>query len=351
MARKLPELGVTKAAELAAAWREHTTARARQRLMVMKLVAQHELSAAQIAEAVGVSRSTVFRYVDKFMEAGVEGLLHREHKGGPVPTLQGADREAFLEQLRQGRFRRAKEAQAWIKERTKEQLAMSSIYTLLGKVGGVLKVPRKTHAKKDPLAAEIFKFTLAERLAEASAGSERTRLWVLDEHRYGLLPVIRRCWSLRGVRVHVPYATKYQWGYLHEAMEVDQDNRMELLFTPSVDQDTHALFLRQIAETDPQARHIVIADQAGFHLKPGDPRLPANLRLLPLPAYSPELNPVEKLGDLVKDRICNQLFDKLPVLEQAILAELAPLRESGERIAQLIGQGWLLDQVNAGAPT
>ncbi|MDP1581567.1 MAG: IS630 family transposase [Candidatus Didemnitutus sp.] len=350
MARKLPELGERAAAELAAGWREHAGAWARQRLMVMKLVAQHELSAAQIAEAVGVGRSTVFRYLDKFLEGGVKGLLHREHKGGPVPTLQGAEREVFLEQLRQGRFRRAKEAQAWIKEHTKRDLALSSVYTLLGKAGGVLKVPRKTHAKKDPLAAEIFKFTLPERLAEASVGAERVRLWVLDEHRYGLLPVIRRCWSLRGVRVHAPYATKYQWGYLHEAMEVDGDNRMELFFTPSVDQDTHALFLRQIGETDPHARHIVIADQAGFHLKPEDPRVPPNLRLLPLPPYCPELNPVEKLGDLVKDRICNQLFDKLPALERAILAELAPLRECGRRVAQLIGHGWLLDQVNAGAP-
>jgi transposase len=350
MARKLPELGAAKAAELAAAWREHTEAWKRQRLMVMKLVAQHELSAEQIAEAVGVGRSTVFRYLDKFMAEGVEGLLTREHKGGVEPTLRGADHEAFLEELRQGRFRRAKEAQAWIKQRTKRELALSSVYTLLGKVGGVLKVPRKTHAKKDPLAAEVFKFTLPERLAEESAGAERVRLWVLDEHRYGLLPVIRRSWSLRGVRVHAPYATKYQWGYLHEAMEVDGDNRMELFFTPSVDQDTHALFLRQIGETDPQARHIVIADQAGFHLQPDDARVPANLRLLPLPPYCPELNPVEKLGDLVKDRICNQLFDKLETLERAILAELAPLRESGQRVAQLIGQGWLLDQVNAGVP-
>lgn len=339
-----------KGAELAEAWREHTEAWERQRLMLMKLVAQHELSAAQIAEAVGVSRSTVFRYLDKFLAGGVKGLLSREHKGGPAPTLRGAEREDFLEQLRQGKFRRAKEAQAWIKERTNKELALSSVYTLLGKVGGVLKVPRKTHAKKDPLAAEIFKFTLPERLAEASAGAERVRLWVLDEHRYGLLPVIRRCWSLRGVRVHAPYATRYQWGYLHEAMEVDGDNRMELLFTPSVDQDTHALFLRQIGDTDPQARHIIIADQAGFHLKPGDARVPANLRLLPLPPYSPELNPVEKLGDLVKDRICNQLFGKLDTLERAILAELAPLRECGERVAQLIGSGWLLDCVNAGAP-
>jgi len=61
------------------------------------------------------------------------------------------------------------------------------------------------------------------------------RLWVLDEHRYGLLPVIRRCWGLKGVRVHVPYATRYKWGYLHEAMEVDGENRLELLFTPAID--------------------------------------------------------------------------------------------------------------------
>jgi transposase len=108
-----------------------------------------------------VGRSTVFRYLDKFIAGGVEGLLTREHKGGPVPTLQGTEREEFLEQLRQGRFRRAKEAQTWIKERTKKELALSSVYTLLGKVGGVLKVPRKTHAKKDPLAAEIFKFYAA----------------------------------------------------------------------------------------------------------------------------------------------------------------------------------------------
>ena len=111
MARKLPELGQTKVAELEAAWREHTAAWARQRLMVLKLVAQHELSAEQIAGAVGVGRSTVFRYLEKFVEGGVAGLLHRDHRGGPEPTLQGDDQVAFLEQLRLGRFRRAKDAQ------------------------------------------------------------------------------------------------------------------------------------------------------------------------------------------------------------------------------------------------
>lgn len=346
-------MGAAKAAELEAAWREHTTAWQRQRLLVVRLVAQHKLNAAQIAVAAGVARSTVFRYLEQFQTGGVAGLLTREHKGGRAPTLAPEDHAAFLDALRAGKFRRAKEALAWIKARTQRTLALSSVYTLLGKVGGVLKVPRKTHAKKDAAAAELFKTTLAEKLAALSAAAEgrALRLWVLDEHRYGLLPVLRRCWSLKGVRVHVPYATRYLWGYLHEALEVDGANKIELLFTPAIDQDIHATFLRQIADTDRAAWHVIIADQAGFHLQADDPRLPANVRLLPLPPYSPELNPVEKLGDLVKDAICNQLFTALRPLEDAILAELAPLRQSGARVAELIGQGWLLAQANAGAPT
>jgi transposase len=352
MARNLSKLGEPALTELAAAWAQPQPAWARRRLQVLRLIAPHRLSAAQIAAAVGVSRATVFNYLATVQAGGVAALLQRGHSGGPAPTLGAADHTAFVAQLRAGKFRRAKEAQAWIAERTRCQLALSSVYTLLGKAGGVLKVPRKTHARKDAAQAEAFKRELPARLdaATAEAAGRPVRLWALDEHRYGLLPVIRRCWGLKGVRVHVPYATRYLWGYLHEALEVDGANRMELLFTPAIDLDIHALFLQQISQSDPAAFHVVIQDQAGFHLRAGDARLPANVRLVPLPPYSPELNPVEKLGDLVKDATCNRLFTELTTLEDAILAELAPLRHSGARVAQLIGTGWLPEQANAGVP-
>ncbi len=137
-------------------------------------------------------------------------------------------------------------------------------------------------------------------------------------------------------------------------MEVDETNRVELLFTPCIDQDIHALFLTQISQSDPEALHVVIADQVGFHLQSADPRVPANVRLLPLPPYSPELNPVEKFGDLVKDAVCNRLFPSLRALERRIEAALKPWRTllaSRALVAQLIGEGWLREQVNAGAPT
>ena len=198
-------------------------------------------------------------------------------------------------------------------------------------------MPRKTCGKKDATQAEALRVTQAKKLSEASAGAEGpVRLWMRDEHRYGLLPAIRRCRGLRGVRVRAPYATRYQWGYLHETLEVDSVNRLELLFTQVIDQDFNAAFLRHISETKPTGRHNVIEGQAGFHIQAADSRRPANVRLVPLPPYSPELNPVERLGDLATDATCKRLFTALRPLEDAIPAESKPLHASSARFGQSI---------------
>lgn len=115
-------------------------------------------------------------------------LLHRGYTGGKEPTLAGPDQTAFVEQLRLGKFRRAKEAQAWIKQRTNRALALSSVYTLLGKAGGVLKVPRKTHAIKDAAKTEAFKAELPARLDAATAEAAGA---ALSARRAPLRPVAR----------------------------------------------------------------------------------------------------------------------------------------------------------------
>ena len=340
--------------EIEAAWAKPQVDWARRRLLVARLIAQHELTVAEIMKVADVSRQTVFTYRDKVVGGGVARLLARGKAPGNRPVVRGAVQTEFLARLAEGKFRRAKDAQAWIKKRTRKALSESGARKVLRRLGGKLKVPRKSHVKKDPAKAADFKLELPAKLETLAGAAGRTgqavRLWVLDEHRYGLLPVIRRVWGQRGVRVHAPYATRYQWGYIHEAMEVDGANRLELLFTPCIDQDVHALFLQQLSATEPAALHVVIQDQAGFHLPENDPRLPSNLRLLPLPPYSPELNPVEKLGDLVKDRICNRLYPNLRRLEDHILAALQPWRTDSARVAALIGDGWLLNGLNAGVP-
>ncbi len=67
MARKLPQLGEELVKQIEAAWAEPQADWARKRLLVVRLIAQHELTAAQIMRVAGVSRQTVFTYRDKVL--------------------------------------------------------------------------------------------------------------------------------------------------------------------------------------------------------------------------------------------------------------------------------------------
>jgi transposase len=151
------------------------------------------------------------------------------------------------------------------------------------------------------------------------------------------------------VRVHGPYKTNYQWGYLHEALEVDRRHSVELLFTPKINQDVQAVFLKQIAESDPQSMHVVIMDQAGFHMKEEDQRISSDIRVLQLPPYCPELNPAEWFGRVVKAPTVARIYESLELLENHLIA-VARVWSAPEQVATLIHK-WMRDQVNAIAAT
>jgi transposase len=352
MSRKLPQLGQELVDQIEEAWAQTQPDWARRRLLVVRLIAQHEHTAAQIMKIAAVSRQTLFTYRDKLLEGGVSVLLRRDYSAGRPPSVYGPVKEELLKRLGEGKFRQARDAQGWIRKRTRKTLSESGVRKLLRRLGGKLKKPRKSHAKKDAAKANAFKDTLCGKLGALAAQAQRqgreVRLWVLDEHRYGLLPVIGRIWGLKGVRVHAPYQTRYKWGYLHEALEVDGQHRSELLFTPAIDQGIHAMFLKQISETEPESLHIVIADQAGFHLRGNDQRIPPNMRMLPLPPYSPELNPVERFGGLIKAAVSNRLYPTLEKLE-AHIESVARDWGKPEKVAGLIHE-WLADKANCGAP-
>ena len=61
----------------------------------------------------------------------------------------------------------------------------------------------------------------------------------------------------------------------------------------------------------------------------------------------PELNPAEKLWDIVKDGICNQLWEDLKTLEDAITERIRPYWEDARRVKSLIGSSYLPSELNA----
>jgi transposase len=344
---KRPEL----AAAVAVALSDCKDVRSHRRLLAMRLAASGQFTASQIAEQIGVSRRQFFHWVNALKSGGVEQLLECDHGGGQPAQIRGAALTELQAGLQSGRWKRAKEIQQWLQQRHETKLTVKGVYYWLGKLGGVLKVPRKTHAQKDAAKADEFQRTLSTQLKNLNvAGGKPVRVWVADEHRYGLIPVVRRCWTLRGMRPTATYQTKYEWGYLYSALEVDGQNAAEFACLPGVSLEMSRLFLERLAARDPQAEHVVIWDQAGFHPQPKLHELPARIHLLPLPPYSPELNPVEVIGDVIKDRIANTLWQTLEALEEALGEELRPIYESAERVRRLVSHPWLIEQVNASAP-
>ena len=119
-----PELAVAVTTALSAC----KDVKQQQRLLAMRMAASGQFTAAQIAEQVGISRRQFFHWVSALKEGGVEGLLEREHGGGAPPQMHGPALEEFLTGLKEGRWKRAKEIQLWLRQRHQIKLGLTGVH-------------------------------------------------------------------------------------------------------------------------------------------------------------------------------------------------------------------------------
>jgi putative transposase len=73
------------------------------------------------------------------------------------------------------------------------------------------------------------------------------------------------------------------------------------IITPTANTECMNLHLAEIStQVKPGAVAALICDGAGWHQSGSQLRLPDNIVLLPLPAYAPELNPMENVWDYLR---------------------------------------------------
>ena len=125
-----PEL----AEEVAAALARCEDVKDQQRLLAMRLAAGGQMTAAQIAEQLGISRRQFFNWVNALKAGGVGALLEREHGGGAPARIKGPMKEQLLAGLQKGQWKRAKEIQAWLKHEHQTSLSLKGVYYWLGKL-------------------------------------------------------------------------------------------------------------------------------------------------------------------------------------------------------------------------
>ena len=87
----------------------------------------------------------------------------------------------------------------------------------------------------------------------------------------------------------------------------------------------------------------MVVDGAGWHHSQ-DLQMPSNLRLLFLPAYAPELNPVEHLWDDLREKsFHNRVFDSIKSLEDHLELALADFEKSPIRTKSITWWPWMIN--------
>jgi len=115
------------------------------------------------------------------------------------------------------------------------------------------------------------------------------------------------------------------------------------LALPAVSTTAMSLFLAELGRALPPSTHAaLVLDRAGWHLS-HDLVVPANLTLLPLPPYSPELNPVERIWQHLRDRWLSHrvLAGGYAAVIEAACAAWNALRAETGRIRSLTSFPWL----------
>ena len=86
----------------------------------------------------------------------------------------------------------------------------------------------------------------------------------------------------------------------------------------------------------------MVLDGAGWHKSLSMP-IPTNIRLLSLPPYSPELNPVEHIWHELREKcFYNRAFDSLDALEDHLVDGLLALERDQQRNKSICNWDWII---------
>jgi hypothetical protein len=166
-------------------------------------------------------------------------------------------------------------------------------------------------------------------------------LWFMDEARVGQKGRLCHRWWLRGRRPPGRCDKRFEWAYIFAAVEPATGADVALVL-PEATTATMNLFLAEFAAGLPEEVHaVLVLDRAGWH---GAKALtvPANVTLVPLPSYSPELNPVEWVWLYLRERFLSlRVFPDYRAIVDACCAAWNQLVADPHRLRSLCDQPWI----------
>ena len=177
-------------------------------------------------------------------------------------------------------------------------------------------------------------------LPQAAAGKP-VEIWFQDEARVGQKGSLEYVWAPIGSRPPAVRDNRYDSVYLFGAVCASRAVGAAVIM-PAANCEAMNDHLTEIAsQVAPGAHAVIVCDGAGWHQRGETLRVPDNLTLLPLPPYSPELNPMENVWDYLRgNKLSHQVWNTYEAIVRACAEAWRFLIADPDRIRSIASRAW-----------
>jgi transposase len=309
---------------------QHPHPRVRQRMETVYLKALG-LSHREIGRIVRISQTTLREYLLMYQQGGVEALKELNF------NQPKSDLDDHQEEIRQEFEKKPpatlNEAAARIEEVTGISRSRSQISQFVKKLGLKRYKVGQIPAKADPAKQQAF---LAEELEPrlAEAQNDQRHLFFVDAAHFVLQPFLGFLWSFVRLFIKAP-AGRQRFNVLG-AWHATTRQLVTITNSDTVNATTVATLLYQLAASFADLPITLVLDNVRYQHCRFIKELAAQLgiELLFLPAYSPNLNLIERLWKFVKKKcLYSEYYESFKDFKQAIVDCLTEV--SGKYKAEL----------------
>jgi transposase len=324
-------------AELTTAAKAAPTWRSANRLMAIKALLMG-FDRQQVAGLHEIDERCLSNWIKAFNRSGIDGLIEKPRSGRPrkINPEQSEQYRELIEQPRNAEQDHwtARKFHGYLRDELRHEVGYSTVVRWLHEQNFRLKVPRPWPNHQDEEARRLF----VERLGDLLADDE-IDLWYQDESGIEGDPRPRRRWIEVGKSGRLPYEGRHLRFNVCGMIRPRTGDFFALEFSHN-DSDTFQIFLDH-ANRDlkfDRPRNILILDNASWHKRKSTRW--GRFEPLYLPPYSPDLNPIERLWQLIKaewfaDWIAKDINELLDRIDKAL--RWAMNRQAGNQRTCSIG--------------
>lgn len=160
-----------------------------------------------------------------------------------------------------------------------------------------------------------------------------------DEAGFGRINRPKYCWCMKHIRPTVPCHHIREYRYAYGAVS-PVDGEAFFLVMPYCNTDCMNVFLRELSAAYPNDYILLVADGAAWHKAKGL-EIPLNIEIIPLPPYTPEMNPIEQIWkELRKRGFKNEIFSTLEKVVDRLCDTINSL--SKNIVKSITGRDWII---------